>query len=114
MKKNDFIILVVILIVALGLRLYKIDTPLADFNLIKPIYDDLSSIQSGIENPLGIRMVELPLYSAIFAFFFKYLPITTLEIYGRFTSVVFSLIIITVLYYFALKEKNRVAAIATG
>ena len=134
MKKNDFIILFFILIVALGLRLYKIDTPLADlhswrqadtaavarnfsrtgFNMIKPVYDDLSSIQSGRENPLGIRMVEFPIYNAIFAAFYKYLPITTLEIYGRFTSAVFSLITIAILYYFALKEKSRTAAIATG
>ena len=59
-------------------------------------------------------MVELPIYSAVIALFYKYLPITTLEIYGRFISAVFSMITIGVLYYFALKEKNRLAAIATA
>lgn len=134
MKRKDIFILAFILLIAILVRVYKIDTPLADlhswrqadtaavarnftrygFNLLKPTYDDLSSIQTGIENPTGIRMVEFPIYNAIFAFFYKYLPITSLEIYGRFTSIVFSLITIAVLYYFALKEKNRIAAIATG
>lgn len=134
MKKKDFIILAVILAVALVLRLYKINTPLADLhswrqvdtaavarnysrdgiNLLKPTYDDISSIQTGFENPEGLRMVEFPIYNAIFATLYRYLPVTTLEIYGRLTSVFFSLITISVLYYFALKEKNRTAAIATA
>lgn len=134
MKKNDYIILAIILVIALGLRLYKINTPLADLhswrqvdtaavarnfsregiNLLKPTYDDISSIQTGYENPEGLRMVELPIYNAIFASLYRYLPITSLEIYGRLTSAVFSLITIAVLYYFALKEKNRIAAIATA
>lgn len=134
MKKKDIIILAIILIIGLALRMYKIDTPLADlhswrqadtaavarnfvrdgFNLMKPVYDDLSSIQTGIENPQGIRMVEFPIYNALFAFFYKYLPITSLEVYGRFTSALFSLITIVAVYYFALKEKNRVAAIAAA
>jgi len=134
MKKKDILILALILIIGLALRIYKIDTPLADlhswrqvdtaavarnftrdgFNLLKPTYDDISSIQTGIENPTGIRMVEFPIYNAIFAFFTKYLPIVSLEVYGRLTSAIFSLITIAVLYYFALKEKNRIAAIATA
>jgi len=134
MKKKDIIILAIILTVALVLRLYKINTPLADLhswrqvdtaavarnyvrdgiNLLRPTYDDISSIQTGYENPEGLRMVEFPIYNAIFAALYRYLPITTLEIYGRLTSVFFSLITIALLYYFALKEKNRTAAIATA
>jgi len=134
MKKKDILILGIILIIALALRMYKIDIPLADlhswrqadtaavarnftrngFNLLKPVYDDISSIQTGYENPEGIRMVEFPIYNAIFAVFSKYLPIVSLEVYGRLTSAFFSLITIGVLYYLALKEKNRVAAIATA
>ena len=134
MKKKDIIILAVILVIGLALRLYKIDTPLADlhswrqvdtaavarnftrdgFNLLKPTYDDLSSIQTGLENPTGIRMVEFPIYNAVFGFLYKYFPITSLEIYGRLTSALFSLVTIGVLYYLALKEKSRTAAVASA
>lgn len=134
MKKMDVVILTCILFVALAFRLYKINTPLADahswrqadtaavarnfargeFNMFKPRYDDLTSIQSGKENPEGYRMVEFPIYSAIFAVFYKYLPITSLEVYGRLTTATFSLITIAVLYYLALKEHSRAAAIGTA
>lgn len=131
MKKKDYIILIIILIVALGFRLYKINTPLADFhswrqvdtaavarnfvkdgfNLMEPRYDDVSSIQTGQENPKGYRFVEFPLYNAIFAFFYKYLPITSLEIYGRLTTVISSLAIIAIIYYLGLKEHSRTTGI---
>ncbi len=134
MKKIDIIILASILAIALGLRLYKINTPLADshswrqadtaavarnfardgFNLLKPTYDDLSSIQTGLENPLGYRMVEFPLYSALFGAFYRYLPILSLEVYGRLTTAFFSLVTIGVLYYLALKEYSRAAAIGAA
>ena len=70
MKKPDFLILSIILIVAFTFRLYKINIPLADLHswrqadtaavsrnfvkngidLFHPIYDDLSNVQSGIDN----------------------------------------------------------------
>ena len=73
MKKLDFILLGVLLIIAFAVRLYKIDAPLADFhswrqadtaavgrnleragfNLFMPTYDDLSNLQSGIDNPMN-------------------------------------------------------------
>jgi len=134
MKKLDIIFLSVILIIAFVLRMYNIGTPLADLhswrqadtaavarnfsrhgiNLLKPQYDDISSIQSGLENPEGLRMVEFPIYNAIIAVFHRYLPITTITVYGRAISSFFSLLIISVIYYLALLEKNRLAAIAAS
>ncbi|MBP9691045.1 glycosyltransferase family 39 protein [Candidatus Woesebacteria bacterium] len=134
MKKVDYLIITCVLLIGLCLRLYKIDTPLADLhsfrqadtaavarnysrdgiNLLRPVYDDLSNIQTGYENTNGLRMVEFPVYNAIVALFYRYLPITSLEIYGRLTSAFFSLISIAIVYYFALKEKNRLAAIASS
>lgn len=128
---RDKLILSLILFIGLLLRLYKINIPLADFhswrqadtaavarnfareefNLLVPKYDDLSNIQSGRENPNGYRMVEFPLYNAFFAGLYKYFPVISLEIYGRLTSVFFSLITIAVIYFLLLKEVNRVAAI---
>ena len=96
-KKNnsfgriDLILLCSILLIAIVFRLYKINTPLADLHswrqvdtaavarnytrtgidLLHPRYDDLTSIESGKENPEGLRFVEFPLYNAIFAFLYE-------------------------------------------
>lgn len=130
MKKIDFLILLFILTIGFFTRLYKINIPLADFHswrqadtasvarnflkngfdLFHPKYDDLSNIQSGMENPQGYRMVELPIYNAIFAFLYKIFPFFSLEIWGRLTSIFFSLTIISIIYYLLLKEKNRITA----
>ncbi|MEX1052396.1 MAG: glycosyltransferase family 39 protein [Patescibacteria group bacterium] len=131
MKIKDFITILLILLIALLLRLYKIDIPLADFhswrqadtaavsrnfvnrefNLLKPQYDDLSSIQSGMENPEGLRFVEFPIYNAVVATFYKYLPLLTLEVYGRLVTAFFSLILIFIIYYFLRLEVGYIAAI---
>lgn len=129
-KKIDIFILSFIILVAVIFRLYQIDTPLADlhswrqtdtaavarnfvkegFDLLHPRYDDLSNIQTGVENPQGYRFVEFPVYSAIFGFLYKYAPLFSLEIYGRLTTILLSLAIIAVIYYIALKESSRKAA----
>lgn len=131
---KDGLILTIILFTALVLRLYKVNTPLADlhswrqvdtaavarnfvksgFDLLHPKYDDLSSIQSGIENPQGFRMVEFPVYSAIFAFIYKLFPVYPIEIYGRLTSIFFSLITIAIIYFLCLKEEGRITAITSS
>ncbi|MCL4364489.1 glycosyltransferase family 39 protein [Patescibacteria group bacterium] len=130
MKKLDLFLLTMILLVGLALRLYKIDIPLADFHswrqadtaavarnflrggfdLLHPRYDDLSNVQSGFENPQGYRMVEFPIYNAIFAYGYQLMPSLTLEEWGRLVSIFFSLVIIAVIYYLLLKEKDRLAA----
>lgn len=129
-QKKDFFLLFFILIIAFALRLYKINIPLADlhswrqadtaavarnfvndgFDLLHPRYDDLSNVQSGIENPQGYRMVELPVYNAIFAYCYKIFPAFSLEIWGRLISIISSLIVISVIYYITFKEVNRTSA----
>ena len=84
---NEYFILSIILVLGFILRLYKIDNPIADWhswrqadtssvsrnfvkngiNMFYPEFDDISSIQTGIDNPTGIRMVEFPVYNAIHA-----------------------------------------------
>ena len=131
MKKLDYIILTFILTLAFAFRLYKINIPLADFHswrqadtaavarnyvkngidLFRPVYDDLSNVQSGIDNPNGYRMVEFPIYNAIIAVLYKTFPVFSLEIWGRLTTILFSLIVISVIYYLLLKESSRLSAI---
>jgi hypothetical protein len=133
-KKIDFIVLVVLVSIGIGLRMYKINAPLTDwhswrqadtasvarnyvktgFDFLHPKYDDLSNVQSGKYNINGYRFVEFPIYSAGIALFEKYLPITTTETYGRLITIFSSLILIILMYYLALKEEGRVAAIGAG
>ncbi|MEK7154827.1 MAG: hypothetical protein AAB697_01740, partial [Patescibacteria group bacterium] len=80
------IILVIILGLGLGLRLYKIDNPIADWhswrqadtsavtrNFVKygvdiftPRYDDFSDVSgNGFFNSNGYRMVEFPIFNVV-------------------------------------------------
>ena len=81
--KNEYFLISLILFLGFVVRLYKIDNPIADWhswrqadtaavsrnfinngiNMFLPTYDDVSSIQSGKDNPNGIRMVEFPVFS---------------------------------------------------
>lgn len=131
-QKIDFIIAGLLIFIALLLRLYKINIPLADLhswrqadtaavarNFIKdgidlfhPRFDDLSPNQSilGLENPNGYRMVEFPIYNAIIAILTKNFPFFPLEIWGRLTTIFFSLIVLISIYYLSLKFVNRITA----
>lgn len=117
-KINEYIILLIILLLAFVSRLYKINSPIADWHswrqadtsavtrrfayegidLLHPRYDDLSSIPSGKENPNGWRFVEFPIINALTAIFFKSFPTFSLVAWGRLTSIIFSLASIVMLY----------------
>ncbi|PIY68933.1 hypothetical protein COY90_03300 [Candidatus Roizmanbacteria bacterium CG_4_10_14_0_8_um_filter_39_9] len=129
-SKLDIFLLTCICVVAIGMRLYKINAPLSDYHswrqadtaavarnyakngidLLHPQYDDLSSIQSGQENPQGFRYVEFPIYNAIIAAEYIVAPFLPIEVYGRLTTIFFSLIIISIIYYLLLKEHSRLSA----
>lgn len=122
--KNEYILLSIILVSGFFLRLYKIDNPIADWhswrqadtsavsrnfvnsgiNMLYPTFDDISSIQTGIENPSGIRMVEFPIYNAIHATLFKSFGIFSLEKWGRLLTIFISLI--TTFFLFLLGKKH--------
>ena len=76
-RKIEVLSLLLILVLALVLRLYKIDNPVADWhswrqadtasvtrvfsqegiNLLTPRFQDISTIPSGKQNPPGYRML---------------------------------------------------------
>ncbi len=107
-----------ILVLALFLRLYKIDNPIADWhsfrqadtasvsrnfiekgiNMLAPTYHDNSNIQSGKDNPNGYRMVEFPIYNALHAFVYRLHPAWGVDMSGRLTSVFLSLISIYLVF----------------
>ncbi len=129
-QRIDFIILILILVIAFALRLYKYDTPLADLHswrqvdtaavarnyarngihLLKPQYDDLSELQTGHENPEGLRYVEFPVYNAIVGYIGSILTNVPIEVIGRIVTALFSLIIIAVIYALTYYEAGRLAA----
>ncbi|MEK7499461.1 MAG: glycosyltransferase family 39 protein [Patescibacteria group bacterium] len=123
-----FMVLVAILTIAL--RLYKINIPLADFHswrqadtasvsrnfatdgidLLKPRYDDLSNIQSGMVNPQGYRMVELPIYNAEITLL-NSTKVCNIDVCGRVLSILAAVITVLVIFYLLLKENGLMAAV---
>lgn len=111
--------LLLIVLLALGLRLYKINNPILDWHawrqadtasvtrefvkngvdLLQPQYHDLSDVPSGTANPEGYRMVEFPLVNALTAALIRAIPTLDLVITSRFISVLFSLGAILALYW---------------
>lgn len=125
----EYFVLSVILILGFVVRLYKISTPLADWhswrqadtasvsknylkggiNLLYPRYHDISSIQTGYENPQGFRFVEFPIYNLMHIGIYKLLPENiNLETAGRLTNIIFAIFIATNLYLFVKRAtKNK-------
>lgn len=127
--KSAYFYLFLILLLGFLVRIYRIDSPLADwhswrqadtaavtrnfikegFNPFTPRYDDMSGVsENPIINPLRFRFVEFPLYN-IFVYPF-YLIFGINESYHRLVSVIFSLGSIIFLYLITKKYTN----IATG
>lgn len=126
----DVVVLGFILIIAGAFRSFKITSPLIEFhswrqsdtaavarnyardgiNLLLPKYDDVSPLQTGVDNPNGYRMVEFPLYNAVIALFYRLVPTLGITVWGRLISLFESLIIITCLYAIAKREMDRLAA----
>jgi hypothetical protein len=126
-KYFEYLLLSIILIGGFIVRLYKIGGPVADWhswrqadtasvtknyinlgiNLLLPRYHDISSIQTGIFNPQGYRMVEFPIYNAISALLTKVLPLLTLEVWSRLVSISSALITGFFLYLIGKKYLGR-------
>lgn len=123
--------LLLLILVALVIRLYRIDNPVADWhafrqvdtasvtreyvkhgvNLLEPKYHDLSNIQSGQDNLNGYRMVEFPLINGLIATLIRTLPFLPLVITSRFISILASLGTLVFIYQFVeIISKNKQAA----
>lgn len=122
--------LLLIIILALTVRLYRIDYPLLDWHsfrqadtasvtreyvkngvdLLRPAYHDHSNIQSGFENPEGYRMVEFPFINAGTAALLQAFPSLPLVPTSRMISVLFSLGTLISLFLFVRSRSGlRVA-----
>ncbi|MBI4067692.1 glycosyltransferase family 39 protein [Candidatus Gottesmanbacteria bacterium] len=121
--RSDLFLLIIIIIIAFITRIYKIDSPVADWhswrqadtasvtrnfvnngiNLLYPTYHDLSSIPSGLDNPKGYRMVEFPLYNYFSVLLDKLYIGQNPEYKGRLTTIFISLV--SLIFIFKLVKK---------
>ncbi len=67
-------------------------------DLLHPKYQDLSSIPSGLDNPLGYRFVEFPIMNAIHAELYLHFPSVGLVEWGRILSIVASVATVGLIY----------------
>lgn len=122
-KYFEYLLLAIILILGFVVRLYKIGNPIADWhswrqadtasvsrvyleqgiNLLLPRYHDISSIQTGIFNPKGYRMVEFPFYNALNATLAKAFTSISLEVWARLITI--STAIITSFFLYLIGKK---------
>lgn len=132
--RKEKILLSLILVIGLIFRLYKINTPLADWhsfrqadtasvtreylkngiNLLEPKYHDLSNIQSGLDNLEGYRMVEFPFINALVAVLIRVFPFLPLVITSRLVSIGFSLGTILSIFYLLKQIANPKLAALTA
>lgn len=119
----SLIILFGILLIGLTLRLYKFNSPIADWHswrqadtssvsriykqegidLLHPRYHDLSLFQTGEINPVGYRFVEFPIFNVL-QVYFSYINVLSFEQAGRLVSIISSLGSVVLL--FLIVKKN--------
>ena len=131
MKRFELFLIAAIILLALILRLYKIDRPLADwhswrqadtasvarnfvkegFNPIIPRYDDMSSQANGLDNRERYRFVEFPIYNTLVAIVWSIFGISVTS--ARLVTVAITLGS-TLLLYFLVKHLSgwQTAALA--
>ena len=127
MKKIGILLISVIILGAFLVRLYRFDNPVADwhswrqadtsavsrnfanngFDLLHPRMDNISNVQSGLDNPQGYFFVEFPLYNAAQAGLFKLLGLLTIEEWGRMVSIFSSCLITLFLYLIVRRHSNQ-------
>ncbi len=128
---HHWVQLILILILAFAVRLYRIDNPVLDWHsfrqadtasvtyrytqeeidLLRPRYHDLSNIQSGQENPEGYRMVEFPLINGLIAAILTTFPHMDLVITSRFFSILFSILGLWALYWLIVQITDKKTAL---
>lgn len=133
-KSQKLILLMVFVVLAFFVRLYRINNPVADWHafrqadtasvtrefvkhgidLLHPKYHDLSNIQSGLDNLEGFRMVEFPLINGLTAVILKTIPVLSLVPTSRLISVIFSIGTLLSLFFLVDALSDRKTAYLTA
>lgn len=131
MRKLEIWVLLLILLGAFAVRLYKFSNPVADwhswrqvdtsavsrtfvqegYDVLRPRFPDLSKGVSLIDNPQGYRFVEFPIYNVAQAFLYQQVGKLTLEEWGRMVTIFSSLASIIFLYLLVKKYTNSRAGL---
>lgn len=126
-KPFEYILLLLIIVLGFVVRLYKIGNPVADWhswrqadtasvsrvyvqqgiNLLIPRYHDISSVQTGVFNPKGYRMVEFPFYNAINAILATNFKSISLEVWARLLTISTALVSSFFLYLIGKSVMNK-------
>ncbi len=111
MRTKGLLLLLLVLLLGFGVRLYRFTNPVADwhswrqadtsavsrnfvdngFDILHPKFYDISNVPSGKDNPQGYRFVEFPIYNIAQAGLYKFIPVLSIEEWGRVVSIVASL-----------------------
>ena len=133
-KCIEYILLSILIILGFAIRLYKIDNPIADWhswrqadtasvsrvyveqgiNLLIPRYHDISSIQTGISNPKGYRMVEFPFFNALNAVLAVNFNSVSLEVWARLVTITTAIITSFFLYLIGKKLMGKWGGLLTA
>ena len=133
-KFFEYFLLAIILILGFIVRLYKVNNPIADWhswrqadtasvsrvyeeqgiNLLIPRYHDVSSIQTGIFNPQGYRMVEFPFYNALNAVLATSFRSISLEVWARLLTISTALVTSFFLYLIGKRLAGKWAGILSA
>jgi hypothetical protein len=131
-EKLVALLLIVFLFAGFLLRLYKFNSPIADwhswrqadtssvsrnfisggFDLLHPRFDDLSNVPSGIyDNPQGYRFVEFPIYNVFQAGLFIIFGHLTIEEWGRLVTIFCSLLSAIFLFLIVKRRQNLLSGL---
>lgn len=122
-KLLTFVLLLILFIGAFVVRLYRFNSPIADwhswrqadtsavsrnfvkngFDILHPTFEDISNVPSGLDNPKGYRFVEFPIYNILQASGYTFIGKITLEEWGRLVTIIMSLF--STLFIFLLAKK---------
>lgn len=125
-QRLSIVFLIVIVLIGFTVRLYRFSNPLADwhswrqtdtsavsrdfvqhgFDILHPKYDDISNIPSGLDNPVGYRFVEFPVYNILQAGGFLLFDHLNLEEWGRLVTIFASLMSIVFIYLLLRKYQD--------
>ncbi len=126
-KKKSVIILIIILLAGFAVRFYRFDNPVADwhswrqadtaavarnfiehgFDLLHPRMNNISNVQSGLDNPQGYFFVEFPIYNATYAGLYKVFGGFTLIEWGRIVTMLASVFAGLFLYLIVSRHSNK-------
>src|ERR1700722_745520 len=124
-------LLIIILLCGFILRLYRFDNPVADwqswrqadtsavarnfvehgFDLLHPRMNNISNVQSGLDNPQGYFFAEFPIYNATSAGLYVLFHGFTLEEWERIVTDFSSIIAALFIYLLVKRHANKKVAL---